>query len=497
MASQIEHIFEDMVETIREPLLVLDSDLRVLLANRSFYASFKVTPKETIGHHIYDLGNRQWNIPGLRVLLEEIIPKDNEFNDYEVDHTFSSIGHRIMLLNARRVIRKETGSQMILLAMEDITERRQLERSLIEAEQHFRRLFETANDGILLIEKSEGNITHSNPALSAMLGYSKEECIGHKVQDIGFPDDMSDIEEIQHTLHKDGIIRYNDTPLQTKNGQMVDTDIYLVNRARLIQCNIRDVTERKKAEQALEKSRQNLQDAKDQLVQSEKLSAIGLLASGAAHEILNPLNILSLRLQILELKPPEGDDLKEGIKICKNQINRIVKIVAGLRKFSRPSEHKLEEKNIAEIMYNVLGLSAPRIKTEDVTTDVNYDQSVPLLRLDEEAIEQVLFNLVSNALDSIKGREKRILRVSTEKKENKVLITISDTGHGIKEGDLLKLFDPFFTTKGPDRGTGLGLSVSYGIIKNHGGRIWAENNEWGGATFFVELPIGERSGTMN
>lgn len=491
MAFQIEHIFEDIVETIREPLLVLDSDLRVLLANRSFYVSFKVTPKETIGNLIYDLGNRQWNIPQLRMLLEEIIPKDNEFNDYEVDHVFSSIGHRIMLLNARRVIRKETGSQMILLAIEDITERRQLERSLIEAEQHFRRLFETANDGILLLEKSEGKITHSNPALTAMLGYSKEECIGHKVQDIGFPDDMSDIEMIQLILQKDGIIHYDDTPLQTKDGQMVDTDIYLVNRARLIQCNIRDVTERKKTEQALERTRQNLEDAKDQIAQSEKLSAIGLLASGAAHEILNPLNILSLRLQMLEIKPPPADDLRESLKICKNQINRIVKIVGGLRKFSRPSDHKLENKNISEIIDHVLDLSAPRIKTEDITADVNYDQSVPLLRLDEEAIEQVIFNLVSNAFDTMKDKEKRILRISTEKKEKKVLIAVSDTGHGIKEGDLLKLFDPFFTTKGPDKGTGLGLSVSYGIIKDHDGRIWAENNERGGATFFVELPVGE------
>ncbi len=121
-------MFEDIVETVREPLIVLDSDLRVLSANRSFYKSFKVTPEETIGNLIYDLGNRQWDIPRLRTLLEDILPKNNKFDDYEVEHIFSNIGHKIMLLNARRITHKEKGSQMILLAIEDITKFRKLER---------------------------------------------------------------------------------------------------------------------------------------------------------------------------------------------------------------------------------------------------------------------------------------------------------------------------------------------------------------------------------
>jgi two-component system, chemotaxis family, CheB/CheR fusion protein len=121
-------MFEDIVETVREPLIVLDSDLMIVSANRSFYNSFRVTPDETIGHLIYDLGNRQWDIPRLRTLLEEILPKNNKFDDYEVEHIFSKIGHKIMLLNARRITHKEIGSQMILLAIEDITKFRKLER---------------------------------------------------------------------------------------------------------------------------------------------------------------------------------------------------------------------------------------------------------------------------------------------------------------------------------------------------------------------------------
>ncbi|MBI5101703.1 MAG: PAS domain-containing sensor histidine kinase [Nitrospirae bacterium] len=120
-------MFEDIVETVREPLIVLDSDLRVLSANRSFYNSFRVTPEATIGNLIYDLGNRQWDIPKLRTLLEDILLKNDKFEDYEVDHIFSNIGHKTMLLNARRIIHKEKGSQMVLLAIEDVTKCRTLE----------------------------------------------------------------------------------------------------------------------------------------------------------------------------------------------------------------------------------------------------------------------------------------------------------------------------------------------------------------------------------
>ena len=121
---------ENIVETVREPLVVLDIDLKILSANRSFYNTFKVTPDETVGNFIYDLGDRQWNIPKLRTLFEDILPKNTKFDNFEVEHEFPIIGRKIMLLNARRIYRKDIGMQMILLAIEDITERRQREEQL-------------------------------------------------------------------------------------------------------------------------------------------------------------------------------------------------------------------------------------------------------------------------------------------------------------------------------------------------------------------------------
>ena len=117
-----DQIFEDVVETIREPLLILDQGLRVILASRSFYEFFKVKPEETMGQLIYDLGNKQWDIPKLRELLETILPEKTTFDDYEVEHEFATIGKRTMLLNARQIERELGKERIILLAIEDITE---------------------------------------------------------------------------------------------------------------------------------------------------------------------------------------------------------------------------------------------------------------------------------------------------------------------------------------------------------------------------------------
>ena len=261
----IDRIFEDIVETIREPLLVLDSDLKVILANESFINSFKVTPEETLSNLIYDLGNKQWDIPKLRELLENILPQQTSFDNYEVEHDFATIGRRIMLLNARQIERAWGKERIILLAIEDITERRQLEDLLSESEMRYRRIFETASDGIVLLEKDKGNVVQANAATEKMLGYSEAEYIGKKLQDIGVPLDMSDFPAIMRDLDKNGILNYEDVQVKTKFGQTIDTDIYMVDRAKLAQCNIRDVSERKRIAEALKEETTFIENALDSL----------------------------------------------------------------------------------------------------------------------------------------------------------------------------------------------------------------------------------------
>jgi len=246
---------EGIINAVREPLIILDNDLRVIFASRSFYSAFKVRPEETLGQLIYDLGNKQWDIPQLRQLLETLLPRQTSLEDYEVEHEFADIGRRTMLLNALEIHRKSGKERHILLAVEDITERKRQENLLSESEERYRRLFETANDGIVLLEKAEGKITHANPAITEMFGYSHDEFIGKSVIDIGFPGDIGTIQEISQTLEKDGILTYKDAPVQIKSAQVVFTDIYMVDRAKLVQVNLRDVTERKRMAEAYENER--------------------------------------------------------------------------------------------------------------------------------------------------------------------------------------------------------------------------------------------------
>ena len=241
---------ESIINTVREPLIILDHDLKVITASRSFYDFFKVNPKETVGQFIYDLGNKQWDIPELRELLETILPQKTTFDNYEVEHDFAAIGRHTMLLNARQIKRALGKERIILLAIEDITERKRLEGLLTESEERYRHLFETASDGIVLLEKHEGKIINTNPAAEKMLGYSKKDSIGNKLQDIGILD-IDDFPLLMHNLNKDGIINYINVPATTKSGQQIDTDIYLVDRAKLIQCNIRDITHRMRIERSL------------------------------------------------------------------------------------------------------------------------------------------------------------------------------------------------------------------------------------------------------
>jgi PAS domain S-box-containing protein len=133
--EEIREFAEGVVDTVREPLVVLDADLRIISANRSFYKTFKVRPGETEGQLLYDLGNRQWDIPKLRELLEEILPKDTTFDNFEVEHEFKIIGRRVMHLNARRIHRKTKETHLILLAIEDVTERKQAQEALRQSSE--------------------------------------------------------------------------------------------------------------------------------------------------------------------------------------------------------------------------------------------------------------------------------------------------------------------------------------------------------------------------
>jgi PAS domain S-box-containing protein len=157
---------ESILETTHEPFVVLDEDLKVISANRSFYDTFKVKPEETVGQFIYNLGNQQWNTSRLRILLEDIIPKDSKFYNYEVEHYFPAIGQKTMLLNARQIYRKDVGTHMILLAIEDITEHKKIENELIKKVEKLEKFYQITIDRELRIKKLQEEIKRLKSQLS-------------------------------------------------------------------------------------------------------------------------------------------------------------------------------------------------------------------------------------------------------------------------------------------------------------------------------------------
>src|ERR1035437_5915999 len=180
-AEEVSEFAENIINTVRELLLLLDKDLRVVKASQSFYDFFKVTSDESIGTLIYDLGNGQWNIPKLRELLEKILLEKTTFDNFEVEHVFSTIDKRIMLLNARKIQRGSGKEQIILLAIEDITERKRAEEEVQESEERFRMVFENVFDGISIYNEdpdpSKRKLIECNERYSILAGRSRDELL--------------------------------------------------------------------------------------------------------------------------------------------------------------------------------------------------------------------------------------------------------------------------------------------------------------------------------
>ncbi len=238
---------------------------------------------------------------------------------------------------------------------------------------------------------------------------------------------------------------------------------------------------------AFEKYEKNLQkETQLQIGQSEKLAAIGRLAAGVAHEINNPLtSILNFTHLVKEKKTNDEEDLRD-LTIIIEETNRVRKIVRELLDFARQSPAKKESVEINKILQQLVSLIVKQKEFRDIRFIENYDDRLKTVHADKNQIQQVFLNLLLNSAESI--AKDGTITISSEDKNGQCIISIADTGCGIRSEDLNKIFDPFYTTKPVGKGTGLGLSVSYGIIKQYSGDIHCESKEGEGTTFIVTIP---------
>jgi signal transduction histidine kinase len=230
------------------------------------------------------------------------------------------------------------------------------------------------------------------------------------------------------------------------------------------------------------------------MAQADKLASIGQLSAGIAHEINNPLGIILGYTQLLIRDEPLQTERYGDLKTIEKHTKYCKLIVEDLLSFARSSNPEKEMIKIHEVIDDVLNFIQHHSESNHIEIIRNYDSSVPPIRMDEKKIKQVFMNLMMNAQHAVGEKGTILLSTTFKAAAGLVSINITDTGYGINKRDLSRIFDPFFTTKPTGEGTGLGLSVSYGIIKNHGGDITVESKPGKGSTFSVILPVSSRQG---
>lgn len=480
---------DSIVDTVREPLLVLGADLKVWRANRSFYRTFAVTPEETIDRLVYDLGNGQWDIPRLRSLLEEILPQNTSFNDFEVTHEFPSIGRKVMLLNARRLYRQPNGTEFILLAFEDITERRRLEDERRELEARFTSLVKNIRDHSIFTLDPQGHITSWNREAEKILGYTEAEALGQHFSIIFTPEDQQagvPAQELSTALSEGraederwharkggerfwalGIV----TPTQDASGAHTGYSKIL-----------RDMTDRKRAEERLQQADRR----KDEFLAT------------LAHELRNPLAPIRNGLQLLKLTT-DPSTWEQAREMMERQLGQMVRLVDDLLDISRITRNKLELRKapveLWAVVQSAVETARPQIEASGHTLTVTLPPQPIHLNADLTRLAQVFWNLLNNSAKYTEpgGR----ISLVAEMQGGEAVVTVQDNGIGLAAESMPGLFEIFSqvdrSLERAQGGLGIGLALVKGLTEAHGGRVEVRSDGVSrGSTFIVRLPVTER-----
>jgi PAS domain S-box-containing protein len=369
------------------------------------------------------------------------------------------------------------------------------EEMLKESEEKFHFLFDYDPNSIFLLKQKNFTILDANARALEIYGYEKKELIGKSFMDlstVAYPTGV--LSPQTDLLGASQTSIYAKIPHQKNDGSTFFVDVYASQTDRshkhgIIVATI-DITE------TLEKE--------TQLIQASKMSTLGEMAAGVAHELNQPLNTIQIGIDFLTNMVKEGqtissDELMLVTKQIAEQIDRAVGIINHLREFGRKAEIQMEPFDVNRPIEGVFTLLSQQLNLKDIEVVLELQEDLPAVMGDVNRLEQVILNLVLNARDAMiekeeadtPGKAEKILAVKTVHEKGQVVIFISDTGIGIPPERKDKIFDPFFTTKELGKGTGLGLSISYGIIKDYKGTVKVESEPGKGTTFEIRFPACE------
>jgi PAS domain S-box-containing protein len=477
---------------------------------------------------VYQLGNGQWNIPKLLTFLEDILPRHSFFKDFEVTHEFEAIGRRTVLLSGHQVDHLEK----ILLFIDDITERVESRVALRASEIRYRRLFEAARDGILILDPDARKITDANPFMTELLGYPREELLGKELWEIGLLKDEEASRAAFRELQKKHFIRYEDLPLQNKKGQRREVEFvsnrYLENGHAVIQCNIRDITERKRTEDALRQAKDRLDN---QAVELELLVAertaqleetvreLRAFSYSVSHDMRAPLRAMQGFAQYLLAE--------SGSKLDEQGIHYLQQITRSAARLDHLIQDVLSYSKILHAPVPMWPVDLDRLVRDIIETypngqapqaGIEIKGTLPKVLGNEALLTQCISNLLSNATKFVspgiiprveiwgEEREDAVSERQSEEREasadgstppcseaprapTPVRIWFADNGIGIARENHQRIFRMFERIHPPTtyEGTGIGLTIVRKAIERMGAQVGFESELGKGSKFWIQL----------
>lgn len=455
--------------------LIIDQFGKILKHNRAFEAKFNQYEIKTNFFDLFEDKNRS-------ELQNKI--KTIQNGGKSIEHTLwmkcddKNIFAEMFICNFSPNEGIEKDKNYFFVLINDATARK-------EREEELQRFFYVAENTVnpLQITDTEGRMIYVNPAFLKVSGYKKEELIGENPRIFGSKKQMKKFWAEMWSTIKAGKVWIGDVENRKKNGEPFYTQL-LISPILDQDQNVtgyfgvhRDLSEKK----TLEK----------QLIQTQKMESIGTLAAGIAHEVGNPLASISALVQVAQ-RTTTDELVKEKLELVKSQVNRISKIIRDLVDFSRPSNYEFQLTDINKNLAEAVEITKVGIKAKDIEFKLQLNKDIPLMPLVADQIQQVFVNILLNATDALiesKKNNKKIIVKSDLNEDDDVIISFTDNGTGISEENLNKIFEPFFTTKKEGKGTGLGLWVSYGIIKSFNGEIKVSSILNQETTFTIILPI--------
>ncbi|MEA1990617.1 MAG: ATP-binding protein [Thermodesulfobacteriota bacterium] len=387
------------------------------------------------------------------------------------------------------------------------------QKKVRKSEEKYRSLVESTSDLIYIVDK-ECNYIFVNDMWLSQFGLLRSQVLGktfeafHATEETkNFAKNVNRVFETGTTTDYESYSKKYDKWFIKTLGPIKEPDTKNVIAVSVISKNI---TERKKAEEDLKKAYYKLKETQDQLIQNEKMAAMGRLTAGVAHQIRNPLGIILMGVEYLDNTISEKDKQCAGfIKIIKQAVGRANKIIIDILQFSRKAELKFESVDICELLDDTINLVERSENLKNIKINRNYPKEPVNCKADKNMFQQVVINLLNNAVDAMQeGGEinVNVFYKSASKLNNKVgkrgddyfkigdkmaVVEIEDTGKGIPEDLLAKIFEPFFSTKEAEKGTGLGLSLAHLIIDRHKGSIEVESEANKGTKFIINLQSGK------